>query len=65
MSLKQLRKQFTSNIEPYIAEIEKLYTKKGLKKDEPLVTDGGDDDEDFFKQTFDLNYQARSSLGNL
>ena len=47
MSLKQLRKQFTSNIESYIAEIEKLYVKKGLKKEEPLNDE--EDEDDFFR----------------
>ena len=32
-NLKQYRKQFTSNIESYIQEIEQMYVKKGLKKD--------------------------------
>lgn len=31
--VKELRKQFTSNIENYIAEIEQLYLKKGIKSD--------------------------------
>jgi hypothetical protein len=49
-SLKHLRKQFTSNIESYIAEIEQIYAKKGLKKDQPL----NDEDDDFFREAQDI-----------